>query len=414
MKFIYRLFLSTKEKDAVNRLRSMILLSITYLIILAAGSLLVAYSVSDSLRIMVNHDPRYQLYSALVICSISNLLVRVGRIKQAGMFLALGLIPIIIFDDPSDLVSTTSGAAFLLPIMIIGVSNGAKAITVFTLLCEIIIVLLASIFGWSENTFDILSITFLVAMIFALIVHTMDEALKQMRGKIKLELDLREEHYKLQDAEDKAAFIGSIAHDVRGPIRAVSELINIYKEDPMSEDERGEIITTIGSTLENVYITITDHLRRSKDLEVEKDFINIGDVIARITSSFKGIKFEIANKLEDGFKCRSNLKFLERAFQNILTNSREAGASIISIVIEMIHTDLIVTISDNGPGYPQEILFRGPTHGFTLKREGLGIGLSGMVYNLSKQNIKVLFSNKENKTGAITQINIPINKEESL
>jgi signal transduction histidine kinase len=411
---IYRLLFYTREKDTINRLRAIIILSLTYL--MGAGALFIAaiYYGNEFVREATNQDPAYLILAALFVCVVANILARYGRVEQAGLFLAIGMIPVIVFDDPAELVSTPSGAAFLLPIMIVGVANGPRAIIVIALVCEAIVIALASMYGWVEGTIDLITIPFLVAMIFALVVKTMDYALNQMREKIKLELDLREEQFRSAQAEERATFIGSIAHDIRGPIRAADELLQMYQEEDIATEERQEIINTVQHTLVDMHHTITNHLKQSKAIENSTTRIDIIEEINRIARNVTGIKIELIDEVEQKITNKINLKIFERAIQNIITNSKEAGATQVVMRLALVDTALRLTIADNGPGYPSRILLEGPEDGFTLKRGGLGIGLAGTVKNLASQNILVAFSNKHGSSGAVTTITVPLHYTELI
>jgi signal transduction histidine kinase len=410
----YNALFYTREEDTIARLRAMIILAITYLVAAGALFILVIYYGNDFIRSLVSQDPDYLLFTALFICMVANILARYGRVEQAGLFLAIGIIPVIVFDDPAELVSTPSGAAFLLPIMIMGVSNGPRAIVVIAFVCEAIVIVLASIYGWVEGTFDIITIPFLVAMIFALVVKTMDYAFSQMREKIKLELDLREEQFRSAQAEEKATFIRSIAHDIRGPIRAADELLNMYQEDDIADDEREEIISAVHNTLIDVHNTITDHLKQSNAVENNTTRIDIAEELARIAGEFNGIKIELINAIDQKISNKINVRIFERAIQNIIINSKEAGANQVVMRMALVDTELRLTIADNGPGYPERIILEGPEDGFTLKRGGLGIGLAGTVKNLATQNIRVAFANNSGPSGAVTTITIPLQYTEFI
>jgi signal transduction histidine kinase len=408
MKSMYKLLFFTREKDAANKLRAIILLSITYLIIAGAISILMMYYLNDFIRSITGRSTTYVSLTAIFVCVISNILIRFGRIEQAGLFLSVGMIPAIGFDNPKNLVSTASGTAFLLPIMIAGVSNDSRAIIIVTMICESLVIFFANIYGWLETTFDTIFITSLVALIFSLVVKTMHTALQEMRGKITLELDLQAEQLRSLQAEEKAHFIGSIAHDVRGPIRAADELLQMYQEDVMSSEEREEIISTVHKTLSDVHTTITKHLKQSQQIQSDTVIINIIDALDQIFKTFTGIKITIIHNAGSEVDCKINLKILERALQNIILNSREAGATQVVSVLDRRNDELVLTISDNGPGYPKKLLTDGPHDGFTSKREGLGLGLTGIVKNLRTQQIRVGFSNKTGNSGAITTLTIPV------
>jgi signal transduction histidine kinase len=67
---------------------------------------------------------------------------------------------------------------------------------------------------------------------------------------------------------------------------------------------------------------------------------------------------------------------LMRVFQNLLKNSMEAGASHVGVDFLTKGGNVVVAVTDNGPGMDEESVHRASRGGFTSKVNGMGLGLS--------------------------------------
>lgn len=65
-----------------------------------------------------------------------------------------------------------------------------------------------------------------------------------------------------------------------------------------------------------------------------------------------------------------------RIFQNLVKNSLEAGASRVVIDFSARGEEVIVALSDNGPGMDEDLIHRVRSGGYTSKENGTGLGLS--------------------------------------
>ena len=67
---------------------------------------------------------------------------------------------------------------------------------------------------------------------------------------------------------------------------------------------------------------------------------------------------------------------LMRVIQNLLKNAIESGATDVVVAFGDAEKEVMVTVSDNGPGMDAEQLNRALKGGYTSKRDGTGLGLS--------------------------------------
>jgi signal transduction histidine kinase len=103
----------------------------------------------------------------------------------------------------------------------------------------------------------------------------------------------------------------------------------------------------------------------------------------------------------------------ERVFANLFLNAaqvmRRPGR--IDIVAEQNTDALTITVSDNGPGIPEEILARVFHANVSTKRSGVarsGLGLHIVSTIVKKYSGRVSAANRERTSGAVFTISLPV------
>jgi signal transduction histidine kinase len=100
---------------------------------------------------------------------------------------------------------------------------------------------------------------------------------------------------------------------------------------------------------------------------------------------------------------------LRRAFINIISNAIEAmnEKGVISISSQIDDRRIGITIQDNGPGIPEEILNRLFKVNFSTKTEGMGLGLAIVKKTIDNLGGTIEFSSIIGK-GTTVKIHLPL------
>ncbi|HBI22408.1 MAG TPA: PAS domain-containing sensor histidine kinase, partial [Legionella sp.] len=119
--------------------------------------------------------------------------------------------------------------------------------------------------------------------------------------------------------------------------------------------------------------------------------------------------------MEDLPSIRSNKIYIMQILLNLIRNSIEAlrGANTaepeLTIETRSLNENIVVSITDNGPGVPIEIRDKVLDAYFTTKRHGTGIGL-GICRSLIEAHGGKLSVDQEITNGACFSFTLPINK----
>ncbi|MFK8139412.1 MAG: sensor histidine kinase [Bdellovibrionales bacterium] len=115
------------------------------------------------------------------------------------------------------------------------------------------------------------------------------------------------------------------------------------------------------------------------------------------------IKVDFKKDLGDLSISNEVLSFLENFIQNSIEEKQEN--LLVSISVKRSLSKIVVLVSDNGPGFPEQTLkFIGKKQ-FTTKKQGNGIGLFETVQSLNRNGIEVKFKN-HSSGGALAELTI--------
>ncbi len=214
-----------------------------------------------------------------------------------------------------------------------------------------------------------------------------------------------------------------IAHEINNPLAGIKNSFLLIKDAVSDKHPHYEYVGLIEKEIERIawivrqmfdlYRPDQDPVRKSPVQEV------INDVAALLDSSCReyGVSIQInSNHVSADATIQDAL--LRQILYNIVQNGIEASSpgGVVSIAVDVIEDSLIIRISDQGVGIPEEARFRIFEPFFTTKsgmtNGGLGLGLS-----VSKSIIEAMGGsiNFESKTGRGTTFTVilPIEGERS-
>lgn len=170
-----------------------------------------------------------------------------------------------------------------------------------------------------------------------------------------------------------------IAHELRNPMAVIAGNAKLLLKDIEKADNRIDTVMAILHEIEEMNTIIEELLKFSKSGPVAKTDVNIkemiGDIIEGIPEMRGIIKFDCAS----AFFIKADITLLRQAVKNIVINACEAG-DIVNIGIER-YSDkesegIIISISDNGHGIPDDERHKVFMPFYTNKKDGHGIGLA--------------------------------------
>lgn len=175
-------------------------------------------------------------------------------------------------------------------------------------------------------------------------------------------------------------FSARMAHELRNPISGISvALQNLERE--VEDTEHRERIALIAEEMERVTKLLNGLLERGRMAPETPSAIAtrtlVNDVV-RLFACRLPETTEIVTDVEE-WTCRLPRDTFRQVLINLLKNSSEAIGETPGIIRVSMRRDgdmSILTVSDNGPGFPEEMLTRGIFPFQTRKEKGMGLGMS--------------------------------------
>ena len=229
--------------------------------------------------------------------------------------------------------------------------------------------------------------------------------------------------------QDKMASLGrvaaGIAHEIRNPLSGINIYLNTLKKFH-HRDGSEEKVEQILKNIQSASIKIESVIRRVMDFakpsEPKRTLIDINEPITdainltAVTMRKSGIKIE-KSLADDLPRLYADKNLIEEMVLNLLNNAAEAMKTMEAgknIVVASFAEDgqIIIKVSDSGPGVSQEDRDKILDPYFTTKHEGTGIGLS-LCHRIITDHGGTLTVSDSELGGAKFRIAIPINADES-
>jgi len=176
-----------------------------------------------------------------------------------------------------------------------------------------------------------------------------------------------------------------IAHDLRGPIASVSGYLEMEGLKKKSAEELADL-KSVSETVDAMVEALHGITRFGKpggpsaERIVLADFLRDLLAIAAFSPQARGVKFLIEPPAGDPAATVGSRADLQQAFFNIVKNAVEAvgdnpGDRTIEFGLERKEDEILVSVTDNGPGAPEEVLRSVFRKSVTTKKGGTGVGL---------------------------------------
>ena len=220
-----------------------------------------------------------------------------------------------------------------------------------------------------------------------------------VRGVIAIFTDLTETkrlEEKIRIA-DRMAAVGelsaAIAHEIRNPLAAISGSVEVLKLELQLQNENGRLLELIVKESNRLNEILADFLTYARNQRSSFNKVELCHLIAdmfEVTRHHPSYHKDITLKLqaEDSIAyIYSDEDQLKQIIINLLVNACQAigeKSGEITVGIDSPDINLIsLTITDTGPGIPEEIMQKIFDPFYSTKKDGTGLGLA-IVQRLSK------------------------------
>lgn len=211
--------------------------------------------------------------------------------------------------------------------------------------------------------------------------------------------------------------ITSVVHEMRNPLSSIKLNLQIIgrflaNEDRLSEHHRIALDQAV--QLEKM---LFDLLNYSKPLDLQKNPVDIRDLIERSLMQLRGLLLEQEISVDKEFHISlptvmGDADKILQVLSNVIKNAAEACGREGTITIGAMSNELAgrsyvaVTISDNGPGIPPQHLKRVFQPFFTTKKKGTGLGLA-IVKKIMEAHGSEVRLESENGRGTEIELRFP-------
>ena len=251
------------------------------------------------------------------------------------------------------------------------------------------------------------------------------ELSKTLDDRVKQEIEKNRQKEQLLIHQSKMAgmgeMIGNIAHQWRQPLNAlglgIQKIKMLYDADMLTEEKFNQSVKKSNMLIKKMSETIDD-FRNFFKVDKEKQNFRledaIDDTLELLDASLKVNNIEvIVLHQDDGINVFGYKNELEQVLLNIVNNAKDAlmenniQNSKIEIKTLKLDDDVLVEISDNAGGIPEDIIDRIFDPYFTTKEQGKGTGVGlYMSRTIIETNMNGSLSASNSENGAIFSIKI--------
>jgi len=206
--------------------------------------------------------------------------------------------------------------------------------------------------------------------------------------------------------------IGMVMHDLRTPIKNIKFITDMMRED----GEESDLIDLIDQSAEQASGIFEDFLDFIKEIPVQKKPVDLTKITAQVIEQNKGRDgwedIVISTSIPENVSVPGDESKLRRVISNLVNNATDIlhdhkiQNAEIGIAAVVNGKDLVLTISDNGPGIPPEILSTLFEPFVTKdKNNGTGLGLAIVKQYVDAHHGKITATNNG---GAVFMITLPL------
>jgi PAS domain S-box-containing protein len=196
-----------------------------------------------------------------------------------------------------------------------------------------------------------------------------------------------------------------LAHEIRNPLNNINLSVQQYELLYDDADKQKNFVEIIQRNCNRINQSITELLNLTKMQELNFEKHSLQDILNESISSVEDRislqKVKIEKKFNGQvYEIAADKSKLKIAFSNILVNAIEAmeeNKGQLAVSLSSSPDWFTVSIKDNGVGIPEESLSRLFEPFFTLKKNGMGLGLAASYYIFQSHKAKIQVESKVNQ-----------------
>ena len=221
------------------------------------------------------------------------------------------------------------------------------------------------------------------------------------------------QHRTLARAEKLAAIgetAGSVAHELRNPLAGVLVAVANLRDETTGEAH--DRLTLVQNEIERVVGRLKTYLENAKQSPEEwtrVDVASVADDLAKLLQYQIPDRIQLITSVRRGTRCLLPVDAMRQMLLNLVMNSVDAIGDVAGHVTIGAHAAdgrLEISVEDDGPGFPDEMIVRGPVAFDTTKETGTGLGLAIVRRTVRDMGGRLTLENGE-EGGARVTMHIP-------
>jgi two-component system nitrogen regulation sensor histidine kinase NtrY len=234
--------------------------------------------------------------------------------------------------------------------------------------------------------------------------------------------ELEESTHKLTNSEREYAWremAKQIAHEIKNPLTPmklnVQQLLKSYRDGAPGFGEKIEGFTRNQieyiDNLSSIASAFSSFAKMPGTSPVEVNLVEQINTTLELFKNTDNVTFQVHWPYETKVFIYADREHLNGIFSNIFKNSIQsipAGRKgLIKVMLEVVASKVIISVSDNGSGIPEELQKKLFTPNFTTKSSGMGLGLSIVKKYIEGANGRIWFESEADK-GTTFHIEFPL------
>jgi PAS domain S-box-containing protein len=248
---------------------------------------------------------------------------------------------------------------------------------------------------------------------------------RDLRETLRMKEALEKTQIQLLQSEKMASLgklAAGVAHQLNNPLGGITLFTKLVMEEYEIEDKVREDLQRILKDAERCRDTVKELLEFARQTRQEMRSHDVNEALSRTLfllenqAIFQNIEIEknLAPALPP---IPSDIQQLNHMFMNIILNAVEAmegrGNLRLKTSLSQEHNQVVIEISDTGPGIPEEVLPRIFEPFFTTKEEGKGTGLGlSLVYGIVENHGGHIMARSQMGEGTTFVIELPLTRQE--
>ncbi len=252
--------------------------------------------------------------------------------------------------------------------------------------------------------------------------HGHDEIGELVKQYNRMVDEIEDSTHKLANSEREYAWremAKQIAHEIKNPLTPmklnVQQLLKSWNDNVPGFDKTIERFTKNQieyiDDLSSIASAFSSFAKMPVTTPVEVDILEQIRISLELFKNTDNVTFRVHWPQETKIVIYADKEQLNGVFSNLIKNGIQAipagKEGIITIGLEVIRDNVIVSVSDNGSGIPEELRNSLFTPNFTTKSSGTGLGLSIARKYIENANGRIWFESEVNK-GSVFYFELPV------